>query len=109
MSHGMRIWGANGALQLDESSFTVRVIYSAVISPAGSRYVDISISEINPANYSAVCVPISAYDHGGQFISAIMFTPVVFNGFVRVYFGSPAGNTGPTGVTPQRLMIMRYR
>lgn len=109
MSHGMRIWGANGALQLDESSFTVRVIYSAVISPTGARYFDVSISEINPSNYSAVCIPISAYDHGAQFISAIMFTPVVYSGFVRVYFGSPSANTGPTGITPQRLMVMRYR
>lgn len=108
MSFGMRIWGADGALQLDENSFTIRIIYSAIVSPSG-RSTFISIPGVAPATHSAVCFPVSAYDTTAQYNSAIQFTPIVGTGGVTVYFGSPAAGTGPTGTTPQRLLVTRYR
>jgi hypothetical protein len=108
MSFGMRIWGANGTLQLDENSFTVRIVYSAIVSPSGrSRFI--SIPEVSASTHSAVCIPVVAYDTTAQFTSAIMFTPIVGTGGVTVYFGSPAAGTGPTGTTPQRLLVMRNK
>lgn len=109
MSHGIRVWGPTGLLELDENSFTVRIVYSAIVSPAGARFVDISIPEVNTTNYSAVCVPVGPYNTTAQFWSAIMFTPIVDDGFVRVCFGNPSTNTGPLGTTAQRLIVMRYR
>lgn len=109
MSFGMRIWGADGALQLDENSFTVRVIHSSLVPKTVGRYVDVPVAEVNPEKYSAVCVPVVPYDTSAQMTSAISFTPVVYAGYVRVFFGSPSATTGPTGTTTQRLLVMRYR
>ncbi|OHW38001.1 hypothetical protein BHC62_06695 [Pseudomonas sp. 06C 126] len=109
MSFGMRIWGADGALQLDETSFTVRVIYSALIPKTAGRFIDIAIAGVTPATDSCVCIPIVPYSTNGQSIDAIAFIPYVYEGYVRVFFGSPAATTGPTGLTTQRLIVMRNR
>lgn len=111
MIAGLRIWGATGALELDENSFTVMVVYSAVIqSGAGQgRSIFISISGVNPSTHSAVCVPITDYRTDGQSATAIQYTPIVGSGGVTVFFGQPNTN-GPLGVlTPQRLLVMRNR
>lgn len=108
---GLRIWGATGALELDENSFTVMVTYSAVIQSGGGqgRSVFIPISGVSPSTHSAVCVPITDYRTDGQSTTAIQYIPVVGSGGVTVYFGQPNTN-GPIGVlTPQRLLVMRYR
>ena len=108
MSFGIRIWGEDGALQLDENSFTVRVVYSGLVPRSGSgRSVDIVVPGVVPLNHSAVCVPVSGYPTDAQFYSAIGFTASIGAGFVRVYFGNP--NSGPVGTTTQRLIVTRYR
>lgn len=109
MSFGLRVYGADGRVQLDENSFTVRVVYSALISKSAGRYVDIPVDGVEPNNYSAVCVSVAPYDTGGQFISAIGFIPEVLNGLVRVWFGNRQSNNGPLGTSTQRLLVMRYR
>lgn len=109
MSHGIRVWGATGALELDENSFTVGVTYSALVPKTAGRFVDISVPGVEPSSYSAVCVPIAPYDTGGQFASAIAFIPEVLNGIVRVWFGNRQSNSGPLGTVTQRLLVMRYR
>lgn len=109
MSSGMRIWGATGNLELDETSFTVRVAYSALIPKSPGRFVDIAIQEVEPDRYSAVCVPIAPYNTSGQFRDAIGFIPEVYPGFVRVWFGNRQSNDGPLGTATQRLLVMRYR
>lgn len=109
MAFGMRIWGDDGSLQLDENSFTVRVLHSELIPKTGGRYVDITIPGVTPTRDSAVCIPVVPYLTSGQQLSAIAFTPYVYEGYVRVFFGSPAATTGPTGTTTQRLIVMRYK
>lgn len=111
MAHGMRIWGANGQLQLDETSFTVRVVYSVLIVRASgenrTRYY--SIPGVDPSTHSAVCVPIAAYSTTAQSYASIQYTPVVNSGGVTIYFGCPATQTGPMGTSTQRLLVMRNR
>ena len=111
MSSGIRLWGPTGLLELDETSFTVRIIYSALVSRfnASGRTQFISIPEVDPATHSAVCIPIAAYDTTAQNNYAIQITPIVNSGGVTLYFGSPAANTGPVGLATQRLLVMRYR
>jgi hypothetical protein len=109
MSYGIRIWGATGSLELDENSFTVGVTYSALVAKTAGRYVDIAVPGVEPTKYSAVCVPVGAYDTGAQFNSAIGFIPEVLNGVVRVWFGNRQSSNGPLGTTTQRLLVMRYR
>lgn len=116
MSFGMRIWGANGALQLDENSFTVRIVYSQVVQfvTNGPRFIDLAVPgypDVNPTNYSAVCLPFQPYDVSGR--TPIGYIPIIYPGppgYVRVYFGAPGGTgSAPVGTTPQRLIVMRSR
>lgn len=111
MSFGVRVGGPSGLLELDENSFTVRIIYSAIVqSGAGqgrSRFI--SIAGVTPATHSAVCVPIAAYDTTAQLQTAIQYTPIVTNGGITVYYGYPGRDTGPIGLSAQRLLVMRYR
>lgn len=111
MSYGARVWGATGNLELDETSFTVRVSFSLVIVRAAgenrTRYY--AIPGVDPSTHSAVCVPIAAYDTTAQNYSSIQYTPVVNAGGVTVYFGCPSTQTGPMGTSPQRLLVMRNR
>lgn len=112
MSAGLRVWGPTGLLELDETSFTVRVIYSSIVKvgvPAPGRTRYISIPGIDPSTHSAVCIPVAAYDTFAQSAAAIQYTPIVSAGGVTVYFGSPAASTGPIGLSEQRLLVMRYR
>lgn len=112
MSHGMRVWGADGTLELDETSFTVRIVYSAIVQagvPAPGRTRYISIPGITPVTHSAVCVPVSAYPTDAQDIRGIQYTPIVGAGGVTVYFGQPNVSNGPIGIAQQRLLVMRYR
>lgn len=111
MSYGIRVWGPTGALELDENSFTVRIVYSAIVQSGGgqgrSRFI--AIAGVSPATHSAVCVPIAAYDTTAQLQTAIQYTPLVGEGGVTVYYGYPGKNTGPVGSSPQRLLVMRYK
>lgn len=109
----MRIWGANGALELDENSFTVRVVYSALVqrSSGEARTRFIAISGVDPSTHSAVCMPVDSYGTDGQDARNIQYTPIVTSGGVVLYFGHPGAPEGaPMGILrTQRLMVMRYR
>lgn len=112
MSFGARVWGPTGLLELDETSFTVRVSYSAIVQRVAgedrSRFI--SIPGIAPATHSAVCIPVAAYDTSAQNVASIQYTPIVNNGGVVLYFGHPDGAGGsPMGTAAQRLLVMRYR
>lgn len=51
MSFGARVWGPTGVLELDETSFTVGVTYSALVPKSAGRFVDISIPGVEPTKY----------------------------------------------------------
>lgn len=112
MPYGVRIWGPTGLLELDENSFTVRVVYSEIVqagvpSPGRTRYI--SIPGVNPTTHSAVCVPVAAYNTTAQNWAAIQYTPILSAGGVTVYYGAVDSSSGPTGIAPQRLIVMRYK
>lgn len=113
MSAGMRIWGPTGALELDETSFTVRVIYSGLVARnSGVRNVFVSLPGVTPATHSAICLPIGAYpqDPNAQNAYAVQFEPQVVNDGVYVWFGNRnAPADAATGLSTQRLLVMRYK
>jgi hypothetical protein len=82
MSFGMRVWGADSALQLDENSFTMRVVHSSVVSLSSSsaKVMAISVPGITPSNGFAFVVPIGGYDS----LDMQLETEVI-NDAVRVY------------------------
>ncbi|MBX7275493.1 hypothetical protein K2E96_26715 [Pseudomonas sp. ERGC3:05] len=117
MSVGMRIWGSNGALQLDENSFTVRIVYSQIVqfTSGQGRFIDLAVPgypDVNPTAYAVVCVPTAPYEVSGN-RTPITYTPIIYPGppgYVRVYYGAPGGTgTAPIGTTAQRLLVMRYK
>jgi len=112
MISGNRVWGPTGLLELDENSFTVRVVYSAIVQriPGEDRTRYLSIPGVDPGTHSAVCIPVAAYDTSAQNPASIQYTPVVGVGGVVIYFGHPNGAGGsPMGTSPQRLLVMRFR
>lgn len=112
MSFGVRVWGPTGLLELDENSFTVRVVYSALVQKTAaipSRSIFIPITGVAPETHSAVCIPVAAYPTNAQDIRGIQYTPIVGNGGVTLFFGQPSTNSGPVGIAVQRLLVMRYR
>lgn len=115
MSYGARVWGPTGLLELDENSFTVQVIYSALVTrPAGTLYSDITVAGCDPATCSAVCVPTAPYpeDPSAQNLNAIQYEPQVMSGAVRVWYVNrsinPSSPPAP-GLATQRLLVMKYR
>lgn len=114
MSFGMRIWGAGGALQLDENSFTVRIVYSVVVQRiAGeNRSRFISIPGVTPDKCAAICLPNTGSWSGsssGQDASVSQYDAQVVADGVILWFGNRNMPTGRMGVSPQRLLVLRYR
>lgn len=105
MSFGMRIWGGDGALQIDENSFTIRVVLSTLVSVSGGQtYQEFSVPGITPSNAVAVVVPIAGYSD-----SATQYETEVINGGVRVYnyIRGYVGTFTSTAGT-MRLLVMRF-
>lgn len=113
MSFGMRIWGEDSKLQMDENSFTVRVIYSGVVERAvgGGVSTFISIPGVRAATHAAVILPIGAYpqDPNAQNAYACQYEPDVINDGVMVYFNNRLYPGGAAGLAPQRLLVMKIR
>lgn len=117
MSDGMRIWGPTGSPELDETSFTVRVVYSSLVTRVAeqtivTRNVFISIPEVTVQSYTAVCLPVDPYTGSAstQDPRVCQFDAQVVNGGVYVWFcNRNRPNTTTIGVGTQRLLVMRYR
>lgn len=112
MIYGVRAWGPDGLLELDENSFTVRIVYTAVVqkAPGENRTRYIAIPGIAPETHSAVCFPAGSYDTTAQNFASIQYTPIISNGGLTLHFGHPGSREGaPLGIGAQRLMVVRYR
>jgi hypothetical protein len=109
MSFGLATWGPDGALQLDPTSFTMRVVLSTLVSfptnpNSAKASQDFSVPGLTPANGTATVVPVGAYGN------AIQFETEVLNDVVRVYNsnrGFPAGTFAATAGT-MRLLVIRF-
>lgn len=114
MSHGIRIWGADGALQIDESSFTMRVVHSEVIANQGwyqsgpypgMGYQDRSIPGVYPGNAIATVLPIGFYDE-----TRTQFETEVLDNSVRVFnYNRSYGGAFKASATQMRLLVVRFR
>lgn len=116
MSYGIRIFDQAGNLQLDESSFTVRIIHSSLITKSppnisGPENVFVAVSGVDPSTHNAVCIPVGAYpkDPNAQDSYAVQFEPQVVVGGVYVWFRNRSQPGSTMGLGTQRLLVMRYR
>lgn len=111
MSSGIRIWGANGALQLDETSFTVRVVYSALITYQQTN-VQIAVPQVSPSNCIGICLPNNSNwtgDSSSQDASSVQFDCQVLEGAIIVWSRNRNFPQGRVGVSTQRVLVLRYK
>lgn len=107
MSDGMAIWGADGILQMDPTSFSMRVVFSQLVtmSSASKTSQDFSVPGATAENAIAFVVPT------GDFADTItQFETEMLNGIARVYNynrGFPAGAWQATAGT-MRLNVVRF-
>jgi len=109
MSFGMRIWGADGALQIDETSFTMRVVLSVVVLNSGfptrQSYQTFSVPGITTSNAIAVVIPIDAYTSTAtQFETELLSDSVRVYNYLRGYAGTNISNA-----TSMRLLVIRFQ
>lgn len=104
MSFGMRIWGADGALQLDENSFTIRVVLSTLVTfaPAKSSQ-DFAVPGVGPGNGAAIVVPTGAYSS-----AALQFETELLDGIARVYNHTRTFAASTVASGTMRLIVMRF-
>ena len=105
-SYGMRIWGPDGALQIDENSFTIRAVLSvpvtfAVGAAKGSQ--DFSVPGVGPGNGTAIVVPIGTYSD-----FQMQFETEMLEGVARVYNHTRTFASSTTTSGTMRLIVMRW-
>lgn len=106
MAHGLRIWGADGALQVDENSFTIRVALSTVVTfavGANKSNQDFAVPGVSPSNGTAIVVPVGAYS-GSQ----MQFETELLEGVARVYNHTRTYASSFTSSGSMRLIVMRW-
>jgi hypothetical protein len=106
MSFGLEIRDGNGNVTLDPSSFTMRVVYSGVVTGTNSaNFQTISVPGITTTNSAAFVVPIGNYN-----VSTDMQleTEVIANA-VRVYsYIRGREQYSSTTSSTMRLIVIRF-
>lgn len=106
MSYGLEIRDENGNVTLDPSSFTMRVVYSGVVTGSNAAtYQTISVPGLTPTNGTAFVVPIGNYN-----VSVDMqLETEVINGAVRVYsYIRGREQYSSTTSSTMRLIVIRF-
>lgn len=107
MSDGMRIWGGDSVLQMDENSFTMRVVLSQLVSipTATQTYQEFSVPGITAANGAAIVVPIAAYNNATdtQYETEVINDAVRVYNYIRGFVGTYRSTVGT-----MRLIVMRF-
>ncbi|MCF5714305.1 hypothetical protein I9H06_16295 [Pseudomonas tremae] len=101
----MMVWGADSALQLDETSFTIRVVLSTLVTFSGAAKTnqDFAVPGVGPGNGVAIVIPVGPYDNNQR-----QHETELVDGIARVYnhtrtYGSSTVSTGT-----MRLLVMRF-
>lgn len=105
MSYGMRIWGGDGALQLDENSFTVRLVLSVSVTfNATKGYQDFSVPGCNSSNATAFVVPSSPVSTSDR-----QFETEMLDGVARVYNYTRTFDASSLSTGTMRLFVVRFK
>lgn len=109
MKYGMRVKGADGRIQLDDTAFTCRIVYAQAVNPntwaPGTSYIDVPVADITPQNSTAFCVPTGPinYDNDRQ------LEPEVINGAVRVWRRMKGYTTTASWISQTTMMVIVVR
>lgn len=111
MAFGLRTYGANGALQINENSFTIRVVLSVTVATGDTGWTADGVGAYkqwavdgNSSNCVAFVLPTGSYD-----ATATQFETQMLDGVVRVY-NYLRGYSGWPAAPHQtmRLIVMRF-
>ena len=106
MAYGMRVWGADGALQIDENSFTIRVALSTLVTFAVGAFKgsqDFAVPGVGPGNGTAFVIPNGAYGS-----NQMQFETEMLDGVVRVYNHTRTFAASFTSSGTMRLIVVRW-
>ncbi len=105
MSYGVRIWGADGALQIDENSFTIRVVLSTLVTFSGTAKTsqDFAVPGVGPGNGVAIVIPNGTYDQNQK-----QFETELVDGAARVYNHTRTFAASTVSSGTMRLIVMRF-
>lgn len=107
MSFGMRVWGGDGVLQIDENSFTMRIVLSTLVSFAineSKTSRDFSVPGCTPSNSVAIVIPIGPYDEALN----KQFETEMGSGVARVYNHTRTFAASLRASGTMRLMVIRF-
>ena len=108
MTYGLEIRDENGNITLDPSSFTMRVVYSGVVTGSNAKtFQTISVPGLTPTNGTAFVVPIGGWTERAD----KQLETEVISGAVRVYSyirGSPYEQYSSTTGSTMRLIVIRF-
>lgn len=105
MTHGLRIWGGDGALQLDENSFTVRLVLSVLVTFTRAKEVQsLTVPGCNPGNAIAFVVPSGPVSNNQR-----QFETEMLDGVARVYNYTRTFDASSVTDGTMRLFVVRFR
>ncbi|QXG50258.1 hypothetical protein [Pseudomonas viridiflava] len=101
----MRIWGADGALQIDENSFTIRVVLSTLVTFSGTAKTsqEFAVPGVGPGNGVAIVIPNGTYDQNQK-----QFETELLDGVARVYNHTRTFAASTVASGTMRLIVMRF-
>lgn len=110
--YGLWTWAPGNVPEITPSSFTMRIVYTAIVDPVastvpGAKYWDIAIAGVTPSNSAAFCIPLGPIN----FNRDRQLEPEVITGGARVWRtirGDPYGTSSFTG-TVMRLVVVRFK
>ncbi len=105
MINGMMVWGADAALQLDENSFTIRVVLSTLVTFSGTTKTsqDFAVPGVGPGNGVAIVIPAGAYDGNQR-----QHETELVDGIARVYNHTRTYGSSTVSNGTMRLLVMRF-
>lgn len=106
MSYGMRLWGADGALQMDENSFTMRVVLSTLVTfPSTTKSnQDFAVAGSDASNSVAIVIPVGPYNESTSY----QFETEMLSGVARVYNYTRTYESSLSTSGTMRLMVIRF-
>ncbi|MCG6574858.1 hypothetical protein EGM97_09075 [Pseudomonas sp. AF32] len=102
----MRLWGADGALQMDENSFTMRVVLSTLVTfPSTTKSnQDFAVAGSDASNSVAIVIPVGPYNESTSY----QFETEMLSGVARVYNYTRTYESSLSTSGTMRLMVIRF-
>lgn len=107
MSFGLRVWGANSAIQMDTDSFTYQVIHNALYDLSSNPVIIVNIPGFRSDTCVATILPTEAATSENS-ANALPYMSVA-PGVVTIRGGNPSGRDNWRSLIKFRLLVMRYK